>query len=297
MTERGLGTGLGALFGNAALEALPNDFVYLPISKVEPRKDQPRSAFDEAGLAELAESIREHGVLQPLTVRGTGDGFYQIIAGERRWRASRLAGLTEVPARVIEADDKKATELAMVENLQREDLNPVEEALGYKTLVTEYGLTQDEVARRVSKSRPVVANSLRLLSLPESVIKMLGEGALSVGAARALLTLESAAAIEEAAENIVKNKLTVRDVEKLAKKLKNRKTVEDQPQKIQTEGTAAEPDYVGELENRLTKTLGRRAKIVYGRKKGRIEIEYYDQEDFERLYELLSSLKDGGGGK
>jgi hypothetical protein len=147
MAERGLGTGLGALFGEAALEALPNDFIYLPTAKIEPRKDQPRSVFDEEALADLAESIKEHGVLQPLTVRRLDGGYYQIIAGERRWRASRIAGLKEVPARVIDADDRKATELALVENLQRQDLNPVEEALGYKTLIQEYNMTQEEVAQ------------------------------------------------------------------------------------------------------------------------------------------------------
>ena len=186
MAEKGLGTGLGALFGDAALDAIPNDFIYLPISKVEPRKEQPRSVFDEEGLSELADSIREHGILQPLTVRRVGKGYYQIIAGERRWRASRMAGLNEVPARVIEADDKKATELAMVENLQREDLNPVEEAHGYKTLISEYGMTQEEVAQRVSKSRPVVANAFAdggftsLCLIPASLSLLALVGLLSV---------------------------------------------------------------------------------------------------------------------
>lgn len=286
MAEKGLGIGLGALFGDAALDAIPNDFVYLPISKVEPRKEQPRNIFDEAGLSELAESIREHGVLQPLTVRSIGSGYYQIIAGERRWRASRMAGLNEVPARVIDADDRKATELAMVENLQREDLNPVEEACGYKTLMAEYGMTQEEVARRVSKSRPVVANALRLLSLPPNLLKKLESGELSVGSARTLLSLTDEAQIQAAALKIAESNLTVRDAEKLVKNIKKEKPEDDDSGK---DGLFV--NYVEELENRLTKALGRRVKIVEGKHKGRFEIEYYDREDFERLFEMLSSLQ------
>lgn len=286
MAEKGLGTGLGALFGDAALDALTNDFVYLKISKVEPRKEQPRSLFDETGLSELAESIREHGVLQPLTVRSIGGGYYQIIAGERRWRASRIAGLHEVPARIIEADDLKATELAMVENLQREDLNPVEEAHGYKTLITEYGLTQDEVAQRVSKSRPVIANALRLLSLPNNLLNKLETGELSAGMARTLLSLNDEEQMQAAALEIVENNLTVRDAEKLVKKIKKEKLKHEKNGK---DGFIV--NYVEDLENRLTKAYGRRVKIVEGKQKGRIEIEYYDQEDFERLYQMLSSLQ------
>lgn len=282
---KGLGTGLGALFGSAAIDPMANDFVYLPISKVEPRQGQPRTNFDEAGLQELAESIREHGVLQPLTVRDLGGGFYQIIAGERRWRAARLAGLTEIPARVIEADEQKATELALVENLQREDLNPVEEALGYKTLVDEYGLTQEEVARRVGKTRPVVANAMRLLALPASVLDMLKSGEISVGAARALLALEDPEAIEQAAAEVVRTGMSVREVERLVKRIKSESA---RPKRRKKDDAIL--DYVAELEERLTKTLGRRAKIVYGPKKGKIEIEYYDQDDFERLYALLAGL-------
>ncbi len=287
MAERGLGAGLGALFGDAALEAIPNDFVYLPISKVEPRKEQPRSVFDEEGLAELAASIKEHGLLQPLTVRNVGGGYYQIIAGERRWRASRIAGLQEVPARIIEADDKRATELAMVENLQREDLNPVEEARGYKTLMTEYSMTQEDVARRVGKSRPVIANSLRILSLPGNLLKKLENGELSVGSARTLLSLENEELMQAAALEITENNLTVRDAEKLVKKIKKEKIEGKQAEKA---GFVV--NYIEELENRLTKAYGRRVKIVDGKHRGRIEIEYYDREDFENLFDLLSSLKE-----
>jgi ParB family chromosome partitioning protein len=287
MAEKRLGTGLGALFGDAALDALPNDFVYLPVAKIEPRKDQPRNVFNEEALQDLAESIKEHGVLQPLTVRRLEGGYYQIIAGERRWRASRLVGLKEVPARIIEADDKKATELALVENLQRQDLNPVEEALGYKTLITEYGLTQEEVAQRVSKSRPVVANALRLLSLPPELLKKLESGELSVGAARTLLGLEDEAQMLSAAAAIEEKQMTVREAEKLVRKLKKEK------EKAEPEETAGAVvvNYIEELENRLTKSLGRRVKIVENKHKGRIEIEYYDRDDFERLFQQLSSLR------
>ena len=285
MAKTGLGTGLGALFGDAALDTVPNDFVYLPIAKIEPRKNQPRNIFVEEELEELSESIKEHGVLQPLTVRRIGDGYYQIIAGERRWRASRLAGLKEVPARIIEADDRKATELAMVENLQREDLNPVEEAKGYKTLIAEYGLTQAEVAQKVSKSRPVVANSLRLLSLPDGLLKKLENGELSVGSARTLLSLENEEQMIYAADSIAGGGLTVREAEKLIRKMKKEKS---EPEK-RDKGIVV--NYVEELETRLAKTLGRRVRIVEGKQKGRIEIEYYDQDDFEHLFEILSAIQ------
>lgn len=287
MAERGLGTGLGALFGEAALDTLPNDFSYLPISKIEPRKEQPRNVFDEEGISELSESIKEHGVLQPLTVRSIGGGYYQIIAGERRWRASRIAGLSEVPARIIEADDKKATELAMVENLQRENLNPVEEAYGYKTLITEFGMTQEEVAQRVSKSRPVVANALRLLALPENLLKKLELGELSVGSARTLLSLNNEAQMQAVAKAIAENNMTVRDTEKLVKKIKKEK-----PEKDQHGNEGVIVNYMEDLENRLTKTFGRRVKIIEGKHKGRVEIEYYNREDFEQLYNILSSLQE-----
>jgi ParB family chromosome partitioning protein len=291
MAEKGLGAGLGALFGDAALDALPNDFIYLPIVKIEPRKEQPRNVFDEEALNDLAESIKEHGVLQPLTVRALGDGYYQIIAGERRWRASRIAGLKEVPARVITADDRKATELAMIENLQRQDLNPVEEALGYKTLMAEYDMTQEEVAQRVSKSRPVVANALRLLSLPGYLLEKLENGGLSVGSARTLLSLEKETLIREAAAAIEERQLTVREAEKLVKKIKREQAEAEKEDEAPAKKPGVIVNYVEELENRLTKSLGRRVKIVEGKHKGRFEIEYYGQDDFERLFELLSSLR------
>ena len=189
---KGLGSGLGAMFGDAADSS--RDFEYVPISRVEPGESQPRTVFSEPELQELADSIAEHGVIQPLTVRSAGDGYYRIIAGERRWRAARMAGLTQVPVRIVAADDKKAAELALVENLQREDLGAMEEARGYRHMIEEYGMTQAEVARRVSKSRPVVANALRLLTLPEEVVGLVEDGSLSPGAARALLSIENASA-------------------------------------------------------------------------------------------------------
>lgn len=285
MAEKGLGMGLGALFGDEAMDGGSNDFEYLPISKIEPRAEQPRSQFDEQGLEELADSIREHGVIQPLTVRSIGSGFYQIIAGERRWRASRIAGVDEVPARIIEADDRKTMELALVENLQRENLNPAEEARGYRVLMTEYGLTQEEAAKRVGKSRPAVANSLRLLSLPEEILALLENGELSPGAARAIVSLEGAALQIEAAKKIVEGRLSVREAEKLVKSL-------SQKPKNGRKSRASENNiYYQEAQRKLSGALSRKIKISDSGNRGRIEIEYYDLEDFERLYDALTELK------
>ena len=285
MAEKGLGMGLGALFGDEAMDGGSNDFEYLPISKIEPRAEQPRSQFDEQGLEELADSIREHGVIQPLTVRSIGGGFYQIIAGERRWRASRIAGVDEVPARIIEADDKKTMELALVENLQRENLNPAEEARGYRVLMTEYGLTQEEAAKRVGKSRPAVANSLRLLSLPDEVLMLLEKGELSPGAARAIVSIEGTALQVEAAKKIVEGRLSVREAEKLVKSM-------SQKPKSGRKSKASENDmYYQEAQRKLSGALSRKIKISDSGNRGRIEIEYYDLEDFERLYDALTELK------
>ena len=284
MAQKGLGMGLGSLFGDAAIEDNENDFTYLPVSKVEPRPDQPRSVFDEEGLNELAESIREHGIRQPLTVRELEGGFYQIIAGERRWRAARMAGISEVPARIIEADDKKAMELALVENLQREGLNPVEEALGYKSLIEEYGLTQDEAAKMVSKSRPVVTNALRILSLPNEVIGLIEIGELSAGAARAILSLDGEEKQIKAAKTVVEKKLSVRETEKLVKELNGEK----RPKKLKKDALDI---YYREAEKNLTANLSRRVRILNSGKKGKIEIEYYDGDDFERIYSALCGAR------
>ena len=212
----GLGTGLDALFGEEPPVSSPET---LPISKVEPRTGQPRTQFDEPALQELADSIAQHGLLQPITVRKLDGGYYQIIAGERRWRAARLAGLTEVPVRIVEADDRKAQELALVENLQREDLNPLEEAKGYRALMEDFGLTQEAVSQSVGKSRPAVANALRLLSLPTPIAEMLEKGLLSTGHARALLPIQDQALQLEAARQVTEKGLSVRQTEALAASL------------------------------------------------------------------------------
>jgi len=285
MTPKGLGTGLGALFGEAALGSDQIDCVYLPIARVEPSADQPRKYFDELALAELAESIKELGMIQPITVRKASSGQYQIIAGERRWRAARAAGLTEVPCRILEADDRLAAEMTLVENLQREDLNPIEEALGYRTLIEEHRLTQEEAAARVGKSRPAVANALRLLTLPSELQDFLEQGALTPGHARAAMQLPTGEAQLDFARRIIRDGLSVRQAEALAKKYTKSKPKADAP--ISPDGV----DYIGEVEKRLTRSLGRRVKLTGGGKKGKLEIDYYNSEDLENVIQALASLK------
>ena len=283
--NRGLGKGLGALLGDAVLQNDASDSLYLPISQIETYADQPRKHFDEDALNDLADSIREHGILQPLTVRKLSSGYYQIIAGERRWRAARLAGLTQVPAIVIEADDRKMTELALIENLQREDLNPIEEAEGYKRLMDSYKMTQEEAAARVGKSRSAVANSLRLLGLCAEVRKLLEDGKLSSGHARALLPLK-ADAQKKAASAIIEHGLSVRQTEALVKKLAAQK--KDKPLSPE----AALSDSYGKLAaQELSTKLGRTCRIVSGKKKGKIELEYYGMDDLNDLLEALAELK------
>ena len=278
----GLGRGLGALLGDDILKTETTGSLSLPISQVESCSSQPRKHFDEASLAELAASIQEHGIIQPLTVRKLASGYYQIITGERRWRAARLAGLSEVPVIVIEADDRKAAELAMIENLQREDLNPMEEAAGFQSLIETYHMTQEEAATRVGKSRSAVTNALRLLSLTPSVRKLLEEGKLSAGHARALLPL-SPAVQESAAAAVVSGGLSVRQTEALAKRL----SAEKKPEKPAPTGV----DYTAEAQKDLSSKLGRGVKIVNGRKKGRIELEYYGLDDLNDLLEALALLR------
>lgn len=280
----GLGRGLGALLGDDVLKAESTGSLYLPISQVESCSSQPRKHFDEASLAELADSIREHGIIQPLTVRKLASGYYQIIAGERRWRAARLAGLQEVPVIVMEADDRKAAELAMIENLQREDLNPMEEAAGFQALIQNYHMTQEEAAQRVGKSRSAVANALRLLGLTPAVRQLVEAGDLSAGHARALLPLP-AALQEKAAEAVVAGGLSVRQTEALAKRL----AAEDAPPPPPPEQTG--PDYTAEAQKDLASRLGRGVRIVSGRKKGRIELEYYGVDDLNDLLEALALLR------
>ncbi|MCI7096383.1 MAG: ParB/RepB/Spo0J family partition protein [Clostridiales bacterium] len=283
-TQKGLGRGLGALLGDFGDEtAETGPYQLLPIYKVEPNPDQPRQDFDEAQLQALAESIGEHGMIQPLTVRPMPNGYYQIIAGERRWRAARMANLMEVPAVVMEADDKKAMELALIENLQRQDLNPVEEAKGYQSLIEDYGLTQDEAAKRVGKSRPAVANSLRLLGLCPAVLEKLRTGELSAGHARAVLTLKSEKKQMEAAQKIAALGLSVRQAELLCKNMER----EPAPEKPVT----LEVNYVAECEKQLSKHLGRGVKIVNGKRKGRFELEFYGQEDLQVLLDALMKIQ------
>lgn len=283
-SQKGLGRGLGALLGDFTEEA-PGKSPYqvLPIHKVEPNPEQPRHDFDEEELQNLSESIKEHGIVQPLTVRELHSGYYQIIAGERRWRAARLAGLSEVPAVVIEADDRKAMELALIENLQRQDLNPVEEALGYQTLMEEYGMTQEETAQKVGKSRPAVANALRLLNLPEDLLDFVKSGKLSPGHARAVLSLKSEKKQREAVQKICALGLSVRQAETLCK------NIDAEP--VKKEPSSLKIDYVAECEKNLSKQLGRGVKIIQGKRKGRFELEFYDQEDLQNLLDALMQIK------
>ncbi len=283
-SPKGLGKGLGALLGDFDAEPLEaSAYRELPIYKVEPNPDQPRQDFDEEELQALADSISVHGVIQPLTVRELPSGYYQIIAGERRWRAARMAGLSDIPAVVVEADDRKAMELALIENLQRQDLNPVEEALGYQALINEYGLTQEDTASRVGKSRPAVANSLRLLSLSGEVLEKLKAGELTAGHARAILSLKSEKKQLEAAQKIIALALSVRQAETLCKNMNK----EPAPEKAVT----LEVNYVAECEKSLSKHLGRGVKIVNGKRKGRFELEFYGEEDLQNLLDALMTLQ------
>ena len=283
-SQKGLGKGLGALLGDFTEEPLEKSaYQLLPIYKVEPNPEQPRQDFDEEELQALADSITVHGIIQPLTVREMPNGYYQIIAGERRWRAARMATLRDVPAVIIEADDKKAMELALIENLQRQDLNPLEEALGYQTLMNEYGLTQEEAAGRVGKSRPAVANALRLLGLCPEVQERVRKGALSAGHARAILQLKSEKKQQAAAQKIVAFGLAVRQAELLCKNMSK----EPVPQKKEV---IAE-DYVAECEKSLSTHLGRGVKIVTGTRKGRYELEYYGLEDLQNLLDALMKIQ------
>ncbi len=287
---KGLGKGLGAMFGED-LVSEPEGGLYLPLSKLEPRVGQPRTAFDEEKLEELAESLREHGMIQPITVRKLDGGYYQIVAGERRWRAARLAGLSEVPVRVLDVDDRETAELALIENLQREDLNPMEEARGYRQLMDAYQLTQEQVSERVGKSRPVIANSLRLLTLPEDVRQLVEDQKLTLSHARALLELDRPGLQSEVAKRAVREDLSVREVTANVKRLMNVKEKKPAPSRVAADGV----DYLAEVERELTQSLGRRVHITAGNKKGRFELEYYDPEDFDALYRALLKLKPAGG--
>ncbi len=282
--QSGLGRGLGALLDDPNLDFTQQKggVTAVPLHRVEPNPLQPRKEFDPEAMQALADSIAEHGLIQPLTVRETGNGYYQIIAGERRWRAARMAGLEEIPVLIIDADDRKVMELALVENLQREDLNPMEEAQGYRTLMEEYGLTQNETAQRVGKSRSAVANALRLLSLSDELAAMVREGELSPGHARALLGLKSEKLRLQAAQRIIALQLSVRQTETLCKTL-------EKP-RVKAMETPLEVDYVAECERSLSRRLGRKVRIVNGKRKGRFELEFYGQEDLNRLLFALQRI-------
>ena len=285
--ESGLGRGLDALMGGGPSSLLEQSegsgITTLPIAKVEANASQPRKQFDPDALSDLAESIATHGILQPITVRRLPSGYYQIISGERRWRAARQAGLNEVPVLVIEADDRKVMELSLIENLQREDLNPMEEAAGFQKLMADFGLTQEECAERVGKSRPAVANALRLLSLSPAVLELVKDGALSAGHARALLPVKDEAQQLSIAQKVMALGLSVRQTEALCKKLsKQAQPAKPQPPQV---------DYLAECEKELTAGLGRKVRIVSGKRKGRIELEYYGQDDLQQLYDALHTIR------
>lgn len=285
--KKGLGLGLDALFAANDLEEAEGELLTLPIAKVEPREAQPRKNFDEEALQALADSIAQYGLIQPIVARKLDSGYYQIIAGERRWRASRMAGLDEVPVRVITADDRRTAELALVENLQREDLNPIEEAKGYKTLMEDYGLTQEETAKSVGRSRPAVANSLRLLSLSPRVMDLVEKKELSAGHARALLPLSSEKLQWDAAQEVLKKSLSVRRTEQLAARLSR----EPAP------GKPVDPlavNYAAEVAEELSKLLGRKVRLIEGAKGGKIELDYYDADDRENLIDALRTWKKEG---
>ena len=284
-TSRGLGRGLGALLGDfspATVEGSEQPRT-VALQSVEPNPDQPRQVFDPAELDALAESIRLHGILQPIAVRETGSHRYQIVAGERRWRAARIAGLKEVPIFIVDADDRRAAELSLIENLQRLDLNPMEEAAGLKKLVEQSNLTQEAVADRVGKSRSAVANTLRLLTLPEPIAAMVSEGKLTPGHARAVLSLPTAKQQIAAAQKIAALELSVRQAELMCKALMRKPKEEKQVDPLAV-------DYIAECEKTLTRHLGRKVRIVRGKRKGRFELEFYGEDDLNALLDALQEL-------
>lgn len=280
----GLGKGLTDLFGGDALIKAEQDasvgISTISMTLIEPNPDQPRKIFEETALKELSESISKHGVITPITVRRQESGYYQIIAGERRWRASRMAGLTSIPAMVIDANDEKVMELALIENLQRQDLNPIEEAEGYEMLIKKFGMTQDKVSERVGKSRPAISNSLRLLTLNGQAREMLAEGKFTSGHARALLSIKDEALREQA--TLQMEGMSVRQAEILAKKLNS------QPEEVVVE--QVEVDYKMELEKQLENKLSRKVRIVSGKTHGTLSIDFYGDEDLERLSDAIGTV-------
>lgn len=283
--KSGLGKGLEALFEDNSSSVGENGQEMIKISEISPNKDQPRKEFDLGALEQLADSIREHGVIQPLILRPLTSGGYQIVAGERRYRASRMAGLTELPAIIRDFSDQEAMEVALIENLQREDLNPIEEALGYQELMEQYGFTQETVSKSVGKSRPAVANALRLLNLPQSVRNHVQNGDLSAGHARAILSLNDEKLMEETAQRVMQKGMTVREIEKLAKSEENPK----KEKRVFPKGDS----FYEEMELALSSELGRKVKVQAQRKKGSITIEFYGKEDLKELAGRLEQLAKG----
>ncbi len=275
-----LGRGLDSIFFDNSESESKSPNTTLRLADIRPRADQPRKTFDKEALEQLARSIAEHGLIQPIVVRKTLGDFYEIIAGERGWRASKLAGLEEVPVVILDSDDLKTAEISLIENIQREDLNAIEEALAYRTLIETYGLTQESVAQRVGKSRTTVTNSLRLLDLPEKVAELVASGTLSAGHARALLGLDNKDLIPEVAENVSQSELSVRDTEDLVRRINKPKAAKDP---VIIEKNDSEPDYVAILEKKVRQTIGRRVKIVSGKRARKLEIEFSDDRDLENL--------------
>nr|WP_319489584.1 ParB/RepB/Spo0J family partition protein [uncultured Caproiciproducens sp.] len=278
----GLGKGLDAIFAENDTETR-NTAVALKISDIEPNRAQPRKDFNDEALAELADSISQHGVLQPLLVRPIFGGGYQIVAGERRWRAARMAGITEVPAMIREMSDNEVMELALIENLQREDLNPLEEAQGYQSLIETYGLTQEEVSKTVGKSRPTVANALRLLNLPQPILDMVNSGTLSAGHARTLLSFQNPAEMLKAAKLAVEQGISVRELEKMSKKANDQSGIKQQKPKAKKRIR-----YFSEVELALNEHLGRKVQVSGTKKRGILQIEFYGEQDLGDLVKLFN---------
>ncbi len=283
MRKTGLGKGISSIFADnyteAVVENKKDSALTLKLSQIEPKSDQPRKYFDTEALEALADSIRAHGLIQPIAVRLMESGYYQIIAGERRYRASKLAGLSEVPVVIMDADDLKTAQISLIENIQREDLNPYEEAQAYATLMQDFDLTQDQLSQSIGKSRSAIANTLRLLELPEDVLEMLKTGDITAGHARALLGLKDKDAVVETAIKVLDNALSVRDTEDLVKKLNKLFDLANQEEKV----VPYEVDYVKDLEGRARELSGRQIKIKAKGKTKVVQIEYSDNEDLEAL--------------
>lgn len=281
--KSGLGRGFDAIFADNSVEDIStgNSTTKVKLLDIEPNREQPRKQFDEDALAELSDSIAQHGVLQPLLVRPMPDGGYQLVAGERRWRASRMAGLTEVPVVIRDLTDAQVAELALVENLQRENLNPLEEANGYKELSEKFGYTQEKISEIVGKSRPSIANALRLLNLPDSVQEMVSNGILSMGHARAILSLEDDKMKTDLAKLVIANDLSVRETERIARNM-----VKEAPKKSKAK---KRNPYYDEAELALSEVLGRKVKITKSSKKGALEIEFFDDADLKKLLKIFDN--------